>query len=175
MAVEVSCPSAALCGAEPSRQLPSAVASALPSPGTCQRDKRLDHQQILLHEAPRQRSSGFSLDRHGEPEGQAVRHQAGVNQVDVLGRTKIPAGIRGSLLSHGQDRHFGFTAEKGKLRLRTPRRGAGPEQDPVTSPAGARERTPSQGKDRRSAVTCGGVTQCQRDDRGRSRWPRLVF
>lgn len=74
--------------------------SELPSPGICQRDKHLEHQQILLHEAPCQCSLGFLLGHHGDLEGQAVWRQAGVNQVDVLGGTELPAMIRESLLSH---------------------------------------------------------------------------
>lgn len=113
------------CDAEQSCQLPSDLESVLPSPGICQRDKHLDHQQILLYEAPRQCSLGFLLGCHGVPGGWAVWSQAGVNQVDVLGGTKLPAEIRGSLLSDNREQHFGFTAQRGKLR-----QGWGEAQDP---------------------------------------------
>lgn len=108
----------------------------------------------------------------GDPEGWAVWSQAGANQIDVLGGTKLPAGIRGSLRTHGGEQLFGFTVGRGKRRqgwgkLTTPWCGADLEQDLGSSPAAAQEQTLSQSKDELAVLPRGGAQQCPRDDHGR--------
>lgn len=103
----------------------------------------------------------------GDSEGWAVWHQAGGNQVVVLGGTKIPNGIRGSGVLHSREQHFGVPAERGKLRQRWGRLVSpqdGQLWDPGTGPG-----EPEQG----AAVTVvpQRAGQCPTDGHGRSWWP----
>lgn len=61
---------------------------------------------------------GFLPICHRDSEGWPVWHQAGGDQVVVLGGTKIPTGIRESGVLHSREQHRGVPAERGKLRQR---------------------------------------------------------